>query len=91
MHYNNDPVASHSSITDIAESYKVKQNLQRRAHSGIIVLATVGWLISECGVHDHCFITAENRLISRATFCCHTINFHVADATFTKHAPQKVY
>jgi hypothetical protein len=26
-------------------------------------LAAVGWLISECGVRDHSYITAENRLI----------------------------
>jgi hypothetical protein len=65
---------------------------------GITVLAADGWLISECGVHAHCYITEKNRLISGATFHCHTINFHVAlfliikfavDPTFTNHAPQK--
>jgi hypothetical protein len=47
-------------------------------NSGITVLAAVVWLISECGILNHRYITAENRLISGATFRCHTINSHVA-------------
>jgi hypothetical protein len=77
MRHNSDPIAPHSAITGIVESYKVSKICSGAPHSGITILAAVEWLISECDVRNHCYITAENRLISGATFRCHTINFHV--------------
>jgi hypothetical protein len=89
MLYNCDPIAPHSTITGIAESYKVEKNLQWSATFRDHCFGDC-WVVDFGMRHLQLLLNNSGKQIDFRLWRCLIIKFG-ADATFTKHAPQKVY
>jgi hypothetical protein len=79
----------HSVITGIAESYKVEHNLQR---SATFLDHCFGgcWVVDFWMWHPQSLLCNSRKEIDFRLWRCLIIKFK-ADATFTKHGPQKNY